>query len=276
MKIAVPHKSGEVYGHFGHSEEFKIYDIQDNAIVKSEVFKNEASGHDAIAALMSENNVDVVICGGLGEGAKNALESLGIKVVTGAQGIADHAVMAYLAGEEFSSDANCSEDAEGGCGGCSGSCGGCSGGCHAPAIEGPNVGKNVRVHYEGTLNDGTKFDSSYDRGETLDFVCGAGMMIRGFDTAVANMEVGQIVNVHLAPEEAYGPVNPNMILKGEQSMFPGCEGLNVGDQVYLQDTLGRPVPAKVTQKDETTITFDANHELAGQELNFKIELVEIQ
>ena len=65
-----------------------------------------------------------------------------------------------------------------------------------------NVNKTCKVHYTGTFNDGTKFDSSYDRGEPLEFVCGAGMMIKGFDEAVKDMEVGQIVNVHLMPEEA--------------------------------------------------------------------------
>ena len=78
-----------------------------------------------------------------------------------------------------------------------------------------NVGKICKVHYQGTFNDGSQFDSSYDRGETLDFVCGAGMMIRGFDAAVADMEVGQIVNIHLMPEEAYGMPDPNAIMTFE-------------------------------------------------------------
>ena len=77
---------------------------------------------------------------------------------------------------------------------------------------GPNVGKTCRTHYRGTFNDGTQFDSSYDRGEPLEFICGAGQMIKGFDAAVANMEVGQVVDVHLMPEEAYGMPNPDAIL----------------------------------------------------------------
>ena len=71
-------------------------------------------------------------------------------------------------------------------------------------ITGPNVGKTCRTHYRGTFNDGTQFDSSYDRGEPLEFICGAGQMIKGFDAAVADMEVGEIKEVHLMPEEAYG------------------------------------------------------------------------
>lgn len=143
-------------------------------------------------------------------------------------------------------------------------------------ISGKNVGKTCRTHYRGTFNDGTQFDSSYDRGEPLEFVCGAGMMIKGFDAAVANMDVGQIINVHLMPSEAYGEADPAAIFTVELAQMPGAEELNVGQQVYLQTAQGQPVPVKVIEKDETTITFDANHEMAGKELNFKIELVEVR
>ena len=143
------------------------------------------------------------------------------------------------------------------------------------AIEGKNVGKTCRTHYRGTFNDGTQFDSSYDRGEPLEFVCGAGMMIKGFDAAVANMEVGEKVDIHLMPEEAYGMPDENAIFTVEIASIPGAEGLEVGQQVYLQDPYGRPFPVKVVAKDDTNITLDANHEMAGKELNFTIELVEV-
>ncbi len=142
-------------------------------------------------------------------------------------------------------------------------------------IEGKNVGKIVHAHYKGTFNDGTQFDSSYDRGEPLQFVCGSGMMIRGFDEAVAKMEVGETVNVHLMPEEAYGEFDPEAIFTVDIAEMPGSEELTVDQQVYLQDMYGRPIPVKVTAKDEKTITFDANHEMAGKELNFEIELVKV-
>ena len=92
-------------------------------------------------------------------------------------------------------------------------CGGCHGGCGTPEpiMEGKNVGKKCRTHYKGTFNDGTQFDSSYDRGEPLEFICGVGQMIRGFDQAVANMEVGESVEIHLMPEEAYGMPDPAAI-----------------------------------------------------------------
>ena len=133
-----------------------------------------------------------------------------------------------------------------------------------------NENKKCRVHYTGTFNDGTKFDSSYDRGEPLEFVCGAGMMIKGFDEAVKDMEVG-----HLMPEEAYGQPDPENIFTVQISSLPGSEELTKGQQVYLSNELGQPFPVKVVEKDDTTITFDANHEMAGKELNFKIELVEV-
>ena len=146
----------------------------------------------------------------------------------------------------------------------------------APAFEGKNVGKTCRTHYRGTFNDGTQFDSSYDRGEPLEFVCGAGMMIKGFDAAVANMEVGEKVDIHLMPEDAYGMPDEDAIFTVEIAQLPGSEELEVGQQVYLQDPYGRPFPVKVVAKNDTEITLDANHEMAGKELNFTIELVEVK
>ena len=142
-------------------------------------------------------------------------------------------------------------------------------------MEGKNVGKNVKVHYRGTFDDGTQFDSSYDRGEPLEFICGAGMMIKGFDKAVADMEPGQVIDVHLMPEEAYGQADPEAIITIDIVQLPGSENLNVGERVYLRNMMGQPFPVTVTQKDDTTITLDANHEMAGKELNFDIELVEV-
>lgn len=139
-----------------------------------------------------------------------------------------------------------------------------------------NVNKKCRVHYEGTFNDGTKFDSSYDRGEPLEFVCGAGQMIKGFDEAVKDMAVGEIKNIHLMPEEAYGMPDERNILTINMDQMPGSSELPVGARVALTDPMGQRFPVKVTAKTDTTITFDANHEMAGKELNFKIELVSVE
>lgn len=276
MKIAVTYDNGNVFQHFGRTENFKIYEVKDGEILSSEVVGSGGRGHESLAEVLLENSVDLLICGGLGAGAQNALASAGVAVAAGAQGDADEAVKAFLRGELQNTGANCDHHhEEGGCGHHEeGGCGSC-GGCHAPAIEGKNVGKTVRVHYRGTFNDGTQFDSSYDRGTPLEFVCGAGMMIRGFDQAVADMDPGQIADVHLMPEEAYGQPNPMNIFQVEIVQMPGSEGLDVGQQVMLRDDYGQRFRVRVIDKDETTITFDANHEMAGKELNFRIELVEI-
>ena len=288
MKIAVTYDNGNIFQHFGRTESFKVYDVEDNKVVSSEVIGSNGVGHGALAGLLADRAVDVLICGGIGGGAQQALSDAGVELVAGAAGDADQAVEAYLKGELISTGANCDhhhhEDGHscgdhgeghscgsGGCGDC------CGGGCGSePKLTGRNVGKICRTHYRGTFNDGTQFDSSYDRGEPLEFTCGAGQMIRGFDAAVADMEVGQVVDVHLMPEEAYGMPDPNAVFTVETAQLPGSEELEAGQQVYLSNQYGQPFPVKVVTKDETTITFDANHEMAGKELNFRIELVEVK
>ena len=287
MKIAVTYDNGNIFQHFGRTEFFKVYEIEDNKVVSSEVIGSNGVGHGALAGLLSEQSVDVLICGGIGGGAQAALAEAGVELCSGAEGDADQAVEAYLKGELISTGANCDhhhhEDGHS-CGdheeghSCGGGCGdSCGGGCGSqPTITGHNVGKTCRTHYRGTFNDGTQFDSSYDRGEPLEFVCGAGQMIRGFDAAVADMEVGQTVDIHLMPEDAYGMPDPNAVFTIEISQLPGSEDLEIGQQVYLSNQYGQPFPVKVAAKEETTITFDANHEMAGKELNFRIELVEVK
>ena len=277
MRIAVTYENGQVFQHFGHTEEFKIYEIEDGKVISTEIIGSNGSGHSALAALLDERKIDVLICGGIGGGAQAALAERGIELCAGADGNADQAVEAYLRGELVNTGANCNHHGEGhschdhGCG--EHDCG--NGDCHAEQ-KGKNIGKTCRTHYRGTFNDGTQFDSSYDRGEPLEFVCGAGMMIKGFDAAVADMDVGQVVDIHLMPAEAYGEVDPTAIFTVETAHLPGAEELTVGQRVYLQDQYGRPIPVSVAAKDENTITFDANHEMAGKELNFRIELVEVK
>ena len=287
MRIAVTYENGEVFQHFGRTENFKIYEVENNKIVSSQVMGSNGIGHGALAGLLSGNQIDVLICGGIGGGAQTALAEAGIQLCSGAQGNTDEVVEAYLKGELESAGTTCdhhhheeghscgSHEEGHSCGdSCGGGCGGCGG--SQPPLTGRNVGKTCRTHYRGTFNDGTQFDSPYDRGEPLEFICGAGQMIRGFDAAVADMEVGQIIDVHLMPEEAYGMADPNAIFTMEIAQLPGSEDLTVGQQVYLSNQFGQPFPVKVTAKDEKNITFDANHEMAGKELNFKIELVEVK
>lgn len=291
MKIAVTYDNGSIWQHFGKTETFKVYEVEDQKILSSEIISSNGTGHGALAGLLAGQSIDVLICGGIGGGAQAALKEAGIQLCSGAQGDADQAVEAYLRGELVSAGAtcdhhhheeghSCGDHGDGhSCGGheeghsCSVGCGGCG---SQPTLTGKNVGKICRTHYIGTFNDGTKFDSSYDRGEPLEFTCGAGQMIRGYDAAVADMEVGEIKEVHLMPEDAYGMPNPAAVFTFEIAQLPGAESVEVGMQVYLSDQYGQPFPAKVIAKDETTITFDANSEMAGKELNFKIELVEVK
>ena len=333
MRIAVTYENGNIFQHFGHTEEFKIYEVENGSVVSSEIVGSNGVGHGALAGLLEGKKIDVLICGGIGGGAQAALAEHGIELCAGASGNADQAVEAYLRGELVNTGANCDHHSgehscgehgddhcghhdEGHCGSHDGDhcghhggdhcgddegdhcahhdgdhcgdddgehCGhhndghcGCHGGCHEDSgIQGPNVGKTCRTHYRGTFNDGTQFDSSYDRGEPLEFVCGAGMMIRGFDAAVANMKVGEKVNVHLMPSEAYGEADPAAIFTVEIAQIPGSENLTAGQRVYLQNQFGQPFPVTVMARTDTTITFDANHEMAGKELNFLIELVEV-
>ena len=287
MKIAVTYDNGTIFQHFGKTENFKVYEVENGQVLSGEVISSNGSGHSALAGLLAGQNVDVLICGGIGGGAQAALTEAGIELCAGAQGDADQAVEAYLKGELVSSGATCDHHHEEGhsCGeheeghSCGSNCGsGCGGSCGGSqnTITGRNVGKTCRTHYRGTFNDGTQFDSSYDRGEPLEFICGAGQMIRGFDAAVADMEVGQIIDVHLMPEEAYGMADPNAIFTMEIAQLPGSEDLTEGQQVYLSNQYGQPFPVKVVAKDEKNISFDANHEMAGKELNFRIELVEVK
>ena len=286
MKIAVTYDNGNVFQHFGHTEQFKVYDVEDGRVVSSDVIGSNGSGHGALADLLADRAIDVLICGGIGPGAQAALSDCGIELCAGASGSADAAVEAYLRGELVNTGANCDHHDHGEGHSChdhgEGHCHaeghghgeGHGGGCHhEPSVKGKNAGKKVRAHYRGTFNDGTQFDSSYDRGEPLEFVCGAGMMIPGFDAAVANMEVGETVQVHLMPEEAYGYASPAAIMVIPMKDLPGCEALEVGQRVMVADEMGRRFPVTVTAKDDVNITLDANHQMAGKELNFRIELV---
>ena len=276
MKLAVTYENGSVFQHFGRTEAFKVYEIEDDKVVRAEVIGTNGSGHSALAGVLAELGIDVLICGGIGGGAQAALADAGIEVCAGAQGSADEAVAAYLRGELTDAGVTCDHHGahhdcgEHGCGEHD-----CANGCHA-GPDGKNVGKTCRTHYRGTLDDGTQFDSSYDRGEPLEFVCGAGQMIPGFDAAVADMEVGEIKDVRLTPAEAYGEADPEAIFSVEIARVPGADQVSVGQRVYLQDQFGRPIPARIAAKDDTMITFDTNHEMAGKALNFRIELLEVR
>lgn len=138
-----------------------------------------------------------------------------------------------------------------------------------------NEGKKVKIHYKGTLDDGEVFDSSYDRGEPIEFVCMAGEVVKGFDSAVCDMKVGEKKSIHLEPEEAYGERNEAMMQKVSLNQIPNAEQLPDSGTIYFQGPDGLPIPAEIVAKDDETITFDMNHPMAGKPLNFELELVEV-
>ena len=138
-----------------------------------------------------------------------------------------------------------------------------------------NDGNTVKVHYTGTLEDGTVFDTSVER-EPLEFTLGEGTLIPGFEEAVRGMQVGQSKTVTIPAEEAYGQHTDNLVMTIERTQLP--EGLDpeVGQQLQMQQPNGRPTVIIITEVSEKTVTVDGNHPLAGEDLTFEIELVEIK
>ena len=135
-------------------------------------------------------------------------------------------------------------------------------------------GDKVKVHYTGKLQDGSVFDSSIDR-EPLEFEVGAGMMIAGFDAAVNGMKIGDKKVAEIPANEAYGEVNKDMIVEVKRTQLPPDLEPQVGQQLGMQQPNGQSVPVVVTEVKEESIVIDANHPLAGKDLIFEIELMEI-
>ncbi|MTI20180.1 peptidylprolyl isomerase [Fulvivirga sp. RKSG066] len=135
-------------------------------------------------------------------------------------------------------------------------------------------GDKVKVHYTGKLNDGSVFDSSENR-EPLEFEIGAGMMIAGFDKAVVGMKVGDTKTADIPADEAYGAKNDEMVVQVPKSQLPEDLKPEVGQQLGMQQPNGQNIPVVVTKVEDETIEIDANHPLAGKDLVFDIEMVEI-
>ena len=137
-------------------------------------------------------------------------------------------------------------------------------------------GHNVKVHYVGTLNDGSEFDNSHNRGETLDFEVGSGKMIKGFDEALIGMTVGESKNVTLSPEKAYGDRIEEAMQVVPKTTFPPEFTLEEGQVVRGANKAGAPMMAIIAELQKDDVVLDLNHPLAGKELNFEIELIDIQ
>lgn len=135
-------------------------------------------------------------------------------------------------------------------------------------------GREVKVHYKGTFDDGTVFDSSYDRNQTIEFTVGAGQMIPGFDAAVNGMKVGETKTVNIPAEQGYGAHNPDGVQLLEREQFPDDFDFQSG--VIIEGTVGDQVVRGIIKEVEgTNVVVDFNHPMAGKDLNFEIELVEV-
>jgi len=148
---------------------------------------------------------------------------------------------------------------------------GCGGASSSATAE---DGNTVKVHYTGTLDDGSVFDTSVGR-EPLEFTLGLGQMIAGFENAVRGMQVGQSKTVIIPADEAYGQYRDDLVLVVERSQLPQDREPEVGQQLYMQQPNGSTITVVITELTETTATLDANHRLAGKDLTFEIELIDI-
>ena len=135
-------------------------------------------------------------------------------------------------------------------------------------------GDKIRVHYHGKLTSGETFDSSTGR-EPLEFEVGSGMVIKGFDTGVTGMEVGEKKTITIPFIEAYGPKNPEMVIEMPKDRFPKDLEIAIGMPLSMSDQQGQQFEVTIAEIKEDAVLLDANHPLAGQDLVFDLELVEI-
>ncbi|WP_372805837.1 peptidylprolyl isomerase [Pontiella sp.] len=135
-------------------------------------------------------------------------------------------------------------------------------------------GQKVKIHYTGTLDDGSQFDSSAGRAP-LEFEMGAGMVIPGFEKGVADMAVGEKKTINIPAAEAYGEKREDLVMQFDRSQLPEGMEPETGMMLQMQGPQGQPIPVTVTAVAEESITIDANHQLAGKNLNFELELVSV-
>lgn len=135
-------------------------------------------------------------------------------------------------------------------------------------------GDQVKVHYTGKLTDGTVFDSSVQR-EALQFTLGEGQLIPGFEKAVLGMQVGQEKTLTISASDAYGPHNQQLVFTVERDSLPANVNPTIGQRFQVKQQDGSVTAVTVTAVAEENVTFDANHPLAGKDLTFDLQLVEI-
>ncbi len=136
-------------------------------------------------------------------------------------------------------------------------------------------GQTVEVHYIGTFDDGTEFDSSRERGEAISFEVGSGQMIQGFEDAVTDMTVGEIKDVRIESSNAYGAHKEEFIQTYPKNVFPENVELKENATVAGQNQLGQPMIAKIVELKNDEVILDFNHPMAGKDLNFNLELISV-
>ena len=135
-------------------------------------------------------------------------------------------------------------------------------------------GDTVKVHYTGKLDDGYMFDSSHDHDEPMEFTIGRRALVVGFEQAIIGMEPGETKTVRIPPDQAYGPHNPEKVIEVSRSEMP--EGLGeIGERVQGSTPSGQEIEFTIVGVTESEVTLDGNHPLAGKDLTFELELVEI-
>jgi peptidylprolyl isomerase len=135
-------------------------------------------------------------------------------------------------------------------------------------------GDTVAVHYTGKLTDGSVFDTSADR-DPIQFVLGQRRVIPGFDQAITGMSPGEKKTAEIPAEDAYGPRRQELIVEFSREKIPPDISAEVGQELQVQTSAGEAIPAVVVETSDTAVTLDANHPLAGKDLTFDIELVEL-
>jgi len=136
-------------------------------------------------------------------------------------------------------------------------------------------GDKVKVEYKGTLDDGTVFDSSKIRGMPLEFVVGAGQVMKAFENAVIGMEIGEEKEIKLQPSQAYGVRNPQLIKKISRGQIPKEIEPKLGLEITVGQPNGTKAAGRVVEVTDETVTIDLNHPMAGKVLNYKVKAVDI-
>ena len=136
-------------------------------------------------------------------------------------------------------------------------------------------GSNVKIHYKGTLDDGTEFDSSHKRNQTLNFTVGAGTLLPAFEEAVIGMTAGDTKTFRLTATQAYGPRYDEAVRTVPKSAFPPDMAFTVGGRVGGTNANGQQIVAIINEVNDNDVVLDHNHPLAGKDINFQVEIVDV-